>query len=62
MTRAWEISQAYKVGSGCYVRVEHSARLELTGCDQDVSLIGDGASASGTLSEHWDYDNMGDTW
>ena len=46
----------------CYVRVECSARLELTGCNQDVSLIGDGASASSTQLEHWGYDSTGDTW
>ena len=46
----------------CYVRVEHSARLELTGCDLDVSRVGDRVSASSTLSEHQDYDNTGDTW
>ena len=47
---------------GCYVRVECSARLELSGCDQDVLLAGDGASALSTLSEHWGYGSMGDTW
>ena len=36
----------------CYVQVERSARLELTGCDQDAWLSDDGASASGTRSEH----------
>ena len=36
----------------CYIWVEHSARLEQVGCNQDVSLIDDGASASSTLSEH----------
>ena len=46
----------------CYVLVERSARLELMGCDQDVSLVGDRVSVSSTLSEHWDYDSMGDTW
>ena len=39
--------------------MERSARLELAGCDQDVSLVGDGASASNTLSEHWDCGSMG---
>ena len=48
--------------TSCYIRVERSARLELTGCDQDISLVGDGVSASSTLSEHWDYGSMGDTW
>ena len=32
----------------CYVQVEHSAQLERGGCDQDVSLSGDRASALGT--------------
>ena len=46
----------------CYVRVEHSARLERGGCDQDVWLSVDEACASGTQLEHWDYENTGDTW
>ena len=32
----------------CYIRVERSAQLEWRGCDQDVLLSGDEASASGT--------------
>ena len=46
----------------CYVRVERSARLERRGCDQDIWLSGDKASASGTQLEHWGYGNRDDTW
>ena len=46
----------------CYVRVERSARLELRGCDQDVWLVDDGASASSTQLEHQGYGSTGDTW
>ena len=41
----------YRFGIGhecCYIRVEHAARLEWRGCDQDVWLSGDGVSALGT--------------
>ena len=50
------------LGPFCYVQGECSAWLELEGCDQDILLIDDGASALGTLSEHWGCGNMGDTW
>ena len=36
----------------CYVRVEHLARLEWVGCNQDVWLVDGGVSPSGTLLEH----------
>ena len=69
-TSMWLVKLEYKDGElhlavvpvACYVQVEHSARLELMGCDQDILLVGDRASASSTLSEHWDYGSMGDTW
>ena len=50
------------IESNCYVRVERSARLELRGCDQDISLSGDEASASGTQLECWGYGSRDDTW
>ena len=34
--------------SACYVRAEHSTRLELTGYNHASLLAGDGASALGT--------------
>ena len=48
--------------SSCYIWVECSARLERKGCDQDILLIDDGASASSTRLEHWGYGSMGDMW
>ena len=48
--------------NGCYVRVERSAQLEQRGCDQDVWLSDDEASASGTQLERWGYGNRDDTW
>ena len=53
---------AYSRCQLCYVQVERSAQLERRGCDQDVWLSGDEASASGTWWEHLDCDNKGDMW
>ena len=44
-----KVQQPYERMGDCYVQVERSARLEQEGCDQDVQLIDDGASALGTL-------------
>ena len=46
----------------CYVQVERLARLEWSGCDQDVWLSDGEASASGTQLERWGCGNRDDTW